>query len=58
MESMKQELVNLKASTASFGTDAAPIRDLATNLSSLKAESSKALSRTLADMRSIRILCF
>jgi len=51
MESMKEELLELKASSASFDANTARIRDIATDLSSLKAGSSKALSRTMTGIR-------
>lgn len=53
---MQQELVDLKASSASFITNDAQSRDLATDLSSLKEQSSKALSCTLTDARVVA--CF
>lgn len=56
MESMKEELLELKASSASFDANTARIRDIATDLSSLKAGSSKALSRTMTGIR--RMACF
>jgi hypothetical protein len=56
MDSMKQELVELKASSASFNTNTAQVRDLAIDLSSLKVQSTQALSRMLTDTR--MMVCF